>query len=1049
MKTRRRRIGLVGISVLLALAAVITVRGSTAASSAGKPAAFPPEGPAFPPEGPGDGSVLPSQAQTMIPLGSQADVDASCGDYTDGASFEFSDAFGVTGTVFLKHDADYLYVCMEGSPGQNPDRYARVYLDTDHGQEAAAEADDLALQVDITEGTESSYRGTGVADGYEDADIPGWMAEADQGTADVAEWAIPLHLTGGWCGTEFGLAVYHHAVSVQGDDYGWPSNEFYDVPESWMSVVFESAPCGDGDIAYVFWRDLTTANDFETMLENEGFSVELIPLAAVANTSFGRYDLIIIADDTGDLDVWGTGPGQVTPIASAAVPILGLGEGGYAFFGQLGSPIGWPNGWHGPMDQVLEADPSLPHYMTPYNLNALLPGPFPVYKSPVNEVGIYLSQGILPQVEPIGLEPPSQTGEPADHASVIADQTNPESSWCYQLWGFSGGPTEMNVDGSQLFVNTVVQGRTSLCARPTEPLPCVTLQKSASPPDGTVVQPGDTIRYTLSYTVSPNCPDGVLRARLFDPLPEDTLFVPGSGSGGATPNADDVLVWDLGTLSAGSTGSESFAVSVMDTQCTRQRQVNNSASLKSSEQTAHSNLVSHPVECPPIGFPNEEPPYAESEIQIHPYPLVTGHRSEVSVKVSNLGATAQVLTVSFQTSPSRFGIGLDYSSFDTKVVTVPAESHVIVRSSFTPVSSGHYCIQVKVEGVGFEPIYTQKNLDVTEDLQAGVEDVLTFSVGNPTATEADVSLTVDNTCPGWTAWVSPTLLTDVGPDSGDIRQVDLHVIPPLFAPLGTACHIDVQAWISGRLVGGLRKLDVPPVHLPRDVDPPWMEPEITLDPSPPIVGQPTDFCIELQNPLGFTRTVTVIYEVADFGAGIWFTEVATRTLELPPNSIDDYCATWTPSAGGTLHRCLQVVLRQPGFEDQTSQKNIDIEEVSFPSLDLSEVLAVIRNPHLMTQTLELRPTTYGIGPMWKLDIRDAAGGPVPPVLGPEGTVGVRVGFTPIAGAADVLQQGSPHHFGDESRVEIEAFVGGTSVGGFSAVYEEPRIVYLPLVVKGQ
>ena len=267
------------MTLLLALGAVLTVRGAIAASSEEKPAAFPSEEP-------GPSEVLLSPAQTTIPLGSAADTDASCGDYSDGASFEFSDAFGFTGTVFLKHDGDYLYVCMEGVFGQNPDRYARVYLDTDHGQEAAAEADDVALQVDISDGTESSYRGTGVLDGYEDADIPGWMAEAAQG--DVAEWAIPLDLTGGWCGAEFGLAVFHHAVGFEGDDHGWPSNASFDVPGSWMSVVLESPPCGDGDIAYVYRRDLATAIDFETMLENEGFSVELIPLTAVANTSFGR-----------------------------------------------------------------------------------------------------------------------------------------------------------------------------------------------------------------------------------------------------------------------------------------------------------------------------------------------------------------------------------------------------------------------------------------------------------------------------------------------------------------------------------------------------------------------------------------------------------------------------------------------------------------------------------------------------------------------------------------------------------------------------------------
>ena len=1042
MTTLRQRLVYVAVTALLALGVIFTIQGVIGAAGKEKQASLPPSEPATT-------DALAPAAEITIPTGTAADTDGSCNDYGDAASFEFADANGMTSTVFLKQDGEYLYVCLEGVLGQNPERYARVYLDTDYGREAFAEEDDLALQVDIASGRTSSYRGTGVADGYEEAAIPGWMAETGADVVEVAEYAIPLELTGGWCGADFGLSVFHHSVNVAGEAYGWPSNAFYDQPETWASVALENGLCGEGEIAYVYRRDLATAADFKVMLENEGFTVDLIRLMTVANTNFGPYDLIIIADDTGLLEDWGTGAGQVAAITSAAQPILGLGEGGYAFFGQLGSPIGWPNGWHGSLARIYAADPSLPHYMAPYNLAALLPGRFPIYQQPVGEVGIYLNQPILPFVEPVGLEPPTPAGEPSDHAPLIADRTDPDVLWCHQLWGYAGSPTVMNADGRQLFVNTVFQGLGSFCPQPMEPPACITLEKTASPPHGTPVQPGDTIRYTVSYTVSPNCPVDQLRAALQDPLPEDTVFVPGSASDGVTPNADDTMVWHLGTLAAGATGSKTFEVEVLDTQCDAQRQVNNEASLNTSEETAHSNLVSHPVDCPPIGFPNEEPPYAESEIQIHPYPLVTGHPSQVSVKVSNYSSATQVLTVSFQTSPNRFGIGLPYSSFDTKVVAVPAASNVIVNSSFTPVSSGHYCLQVKVEGSGYEPIFTQRNLDVTEDLEPGAEDVLTFPVGNPTATAGDILLTVDNTCPGWTAWVMPTTLTGVGPNSTDLRQAELHVIPPVATPLGTACHIDVQAWIRGRLIGGIRKLDVPPVHLPPDVDPPWMEPEISLNPDPPVAGLPTDYCIELQNPLGFTRTVTLDYEVADFGAGIFFTPVATRMVDLPPNSVADYCVTWTPSTGGTLHRCLQVRLRQPGYQDQTSQKNIDITRIRFPSLDLSEVLAVIRNPYPFTQTLELRPTTYGIGPFWQLQIGDGEGNPVPELIGPEETLGVRVGFTATVGAAEALQDGSLYHFGDESRVEIEAYVGGTSVGGFSAVYEAPQFVYVPLILKDQ
>ena len=160
--------------------------------------------------------------------------------------------------------------------------------------------------------------------------------------------------------------------------------------------------------------------------------MDLIPLSVVTSTLFGGYDLIIIADDTGNLDQWGAGVGQTAPITTANRPILGLGEGGYAFFGRAGSPLGWPNGWHGPQEQVLSANPALNYYHTPYDFSSVLPGPFPLYAQFVNEVGIYL--GTKPPVTAIGLEPAT-----TDHAALINNELPTGALGCYQLWGYSAG----------------------------------------------------------------------------------------------------------------------------------------------------------------------------------------------------------------------------------------------------------------------------------------------------------------------------------------------------------------------------------------------------------------------------------------------------------------------------------------------------------------------------------------------------------------------------------------------------------------------------------
>jgi len=570
--------------------------------------------------------------------------------------------------------------------------------------------------------------------------------------------------------------------------------------------------------------------------------------------------------------------------------------------------------------------------------------------------------------------------------------------------------------------------------------------KTSTPPDGTPVNPGDIIRYTITYT---NCESEV---KLIDSIPLDTIYVPGSATGGGILTADGSLIW---AIPAGGNGSVSFKVRVSDTQCHNQRRVVNRAGmLIPGKAPVISNVVTHPVICPPIGMPNDQPPYAEREVQIDPYPLVTGTPSTISVRLTNSSGTPQPVKVSFQTSPQRFGIGINFSSFDTRLVTIPAFGSAIVTSSFTPVSSGHYCIQIKIEDASptpkYAPIYTQRNLDVTEDLKPGVTDNLVFKVANPTAATATINLVVVNTCPGWGATVSPATLLAVGPNGTDVRDATLSVTPPSPVTLGSGCHIDVQGWIGDELIGGIRKLDVPPVHLPHDVDPPWLEPEISFVPNPPVVGQTGQICVELQNPLGVARTVTLMYAVADFGAGIPFTTIATKSFTLPPNSLAKYCADWTPATGGTLHRCVLVTLKQPNYQDMRSQRNVDLEPARPTRLDLLDIPFLVGNPDLVSHTLELSPTIYGIDPFWKIKFLTDPGDPPPNVLGPGETMHLHLRLVPAVAAEAALAAPAAapndYRFGDVSRVDVAVLLDGEQVGGFSTELSSPKI-FLPVVIR--
>jgi hypothetical protein len=990
--------------------------------------------------------------------------DGNCNDYANLGSQPYDN-----GLVYLAHDGASLYVCIQTRGSQFDRTFGAVYLDKGAKRLPIAVDTDYSLTVRRSDGANASYRGSGVPNGYVAPGPTGWegkVSVAAGAPIESYEYRIPADIFGGKCGEDFGIAAYQMWVNAVGDDHGWPSNQFFDQPQTWQKAKLAGLSCRpeqrlQGKIAYVFRNDDVAANAFKTLLDGRGFSTTLVPLGAVLATDFSAFDLIIIADDTGSLNSWGTPPAatsaaQVAQILKPARPVLGVGEGGYAFFGQpaLSLFIGWPNGWHGPNLKVVPTAEWPAFYTTPYAVPTG-GGSVQVYSTFVNEVGIFLQNRPADAVV-FGLEPNDER-----HAPLLAQG-------CRQLWGFSRDPRAMTADGANLFVNAVVYGLGTKCEKEPEPPPeCkFELHKSATPAHGSTVEPGDTILYTLTYTVTgtgvtpQGLKCGLYRARLVDPVPIDTIFVPGSATDGIAPAPDGLLTWDLGTVVPGpggvATGSKQFKVIVSEVQCVHQRRVNNRARLFSAlHAPIDSNVVSHPVKCPPVTFPNGNPPYAQDEITIHPYPPSPGVPSQVSVRVTNNTAVAQLMTVRFQISPQVFGIGIEFTDFFTKQVTVPAHGNVIVNGTFTPSLPGHFCMQVTVEGVDPEGkpfvVRTSRNLDISEDFTDG-QDSLTFKVRNPGSTPATMILVVDNTCPGWTATVTPA---SVALNPGEVKTVTLNVTsPPPPQPLGSGCHIDVQGWIDGKLIGGVRKLDLPPVGLPHGVVPSWLEPEITVTPNPPVVGQPNTLCVDLQNPLPVARTVTIVYAVADFGAGIPFVEVATKTVTIPANTpTQKYCTDWTPATGGTLHRCVRVTLKQEGYLNQVSQRNLNL--VKLPgTIGGAGTRFKIGNPFGIAATLKLDTVVHGINPFWQPELKVVlpGGGLVdpPPDIKPGETLEILIGLRPVGGQSRAAEPARDQfRYGDVAMVDVGVSLNDEPIGGLSVEFDPSaaNTVYLPLVAR--
>ncbi len=653
-------------------------------------------------------------------------------------------------------------------------------------------------------------------------------------------------------------------------------------------------------------------------------------------------------------------------------------------------------------------------------------------------MGIYLKPSVPTDVTPEALENPLD-----DHASLIRQG-------CDMLWGNSGSPLGMtSPDGTQLFFNSVATMRGVQCpALPPPPTSCsYSIVKSSDPVAGSLVAPGATIRYTLTYNMASlaGCP--LTTAKLVDVIPVGTQFVPGSATDGISPGADGVLTW---TVSAPATTlTKTFKVQVMDSACTGNNIVTNVAKLLPYGATPlPSNSVSHSVDCPPIGLPNTQPVYAEDELKAEPYPLVSGVPTRLSVRVQNLTSNAVPVTVQFQVAPGAtpLGVGLAYTTVASSSATLPGSGVAVLAANYIPVSSGNRCFKALVSTPGYAALATQSCLDLTEDFQPGHTEQPVFVLRNDTSSAQTYDLVVDNTCPGWSASVDPTQITGLA--AGDSHDFTLSVTPPNPLTLGSGCHIDVQAWIGGELVGGIRKLDLPPVHLPTNINPPWEEPEITFNPDPPVEGVPGQVCIQIQNPLSSPKVVTINFSVADFGAGIGFTPAAALIGQSIQPGLHTYCAAWTPAAGGTLHRCILATLVQANALDQHSQHNIDIVHPATGDLSSLAIPFVAGNPGLATRNLSFGFTLVGINPMWTPTILTPGGDPAPGTIPGGGTVPLVLHFG-LTGAARLFQPfvlPLSFSFGSQSRVEVTLLLDGSPESGFS-VSLDPVWQYLPILIR--
>jgi hypothetical protein len=469
----------------------------------------------------------------------------------------------------------------------------------------------------------------------------------------------------------------------------------------------------------------------------------------------------------------------------------------------------------------------------------------------------------------------------------------------------------------------------------------------------------------------------------------------------------------------------------------------------------------------PVHVP-KDPPYAESEIFIDPYPTRVGLPTLLGAVVFNPTPFTQRVTVTF--GVAHFGIGMPFTQTGivspTQVVNVPPMGMARAKTMWMPQFNGHVCVQILLQSPGHEPVWSQRNIDVGEPLRLGVEHSRIIEVRNPTNQPTTITLALINHRPEWQMTLTPTLFANVAP--GVVNAATLTVQPPppsanpqereeqLKALADERPIADVEAYIEGELIGGIRKIAKPPIPLHKPQDRPYAESEIAVTPYPLQAGQPATITTQIMNTSEETQTIRVEFRVANFGMGIPFTDTnimpTYRVVTLGPGISMTVGTVWQPPFAG--HWCIQITLRDPDnqYPPQFSQRNVEVERRPANSCEPIVKDFWLQNSTGLTVTVSLGSSAVNLPPNWtySTNITEA-------VLGPYQGITVTLTITPPCGLA-TLDWLTPQGVSEtaESRmadVNVEGYIDGELVpesGGIQVQIEilpSENKIYLPIVLR--
>ncbi|MFW9937750.1 MAG: hypothetical protein ACFFD5_08880 [Candidatus Thorarchaeota archaeon] len=201
----------------------------------------------------------------------------------------------------------------------------------------------------------------------------------------------------------------------------------------------------NNSLAYVYDDDTTSAYSYRSLLNDNGYAVTLIDGSSITSSTFSGYRAIIIGSDTSSGGyTWLDGDSKkVTAINNSALPLIGLGNGGYSLFGfgALNLRIGYDYGGANPSRTgIIVANDTHPIFTTPTDIPT---GTIDLYT-----IGNYVNYIYLNPAPSYVSALGEDTGS-VNYYSLCAQDNR------YFFWGFTASPDTMTQVGKDLFINVI------------------------------------------------------------------------------------------------------------------------------------------------------------------------------------------------------------------------------------------------------------------------------------------------------------------------------------------------------------------------------------------------------------------------------------------------------------------------------------------------------------------------------------------------------------------------------------------------------------------